>query len=122
MNNVAAVHETDCKKVQSCKNITLKSTTEEVKQCSLKTAEPVENNLFTVNKELRSLDMDGLEVPEFWADLDQRVYTSLGQAQQLLEQQDQLIDQLESEPVFWPNKDDNSFSALAADILMSISL
>ena len=65
-------------------------------------------------------------VPEFLAQLDSRVYTSLAEAQQLLLQQQQqqssLSNQLPEQLEAWPSKDDISFSSIAADILTSFSL
>jgi hypothetical protein len=60
--------------------------------------------------------------PQFWAQLDSRVYASLEEARDLLQRQSQLMAKLESEPVSWPAKDDMSFSSLAADVITNFTI
>ena len=60
--------------------------------------------------------------PQFWAQLDSKVYTSLAEAQHLLERQSQLMAQLEAEPVFGSAKDDVTFSSIAVDIMTSFTI
>jgi hypothetical protein len=63
------------------------------------------------------------EGDEFWAQLDSRVYASLAEAQHLLQRQSQqLTVEMEAKPVFWPAKDDVTFSSIAADIVTSFTL
>ena len=71
-----------------------------------------------------SSDLSGREEEgeEFWAELDRRVYASLAEAQHLLQRQSQLAAQLEAKPVYWPAKDDVTFSSIAADIVTSFTL
>jgi hypothetical protein len=61
---------------------------------------------------------------EFWAQLDSRVYASLAEAQHLLQRQSQQLTavEMEAKPVFWPAKDDVTFSSIAADIVTSFTL
>jgi hypothetical protein len=63
------------------------------------------------------------EGDEFWAQLDSRVYASLAEAQHLLQQQSQqLTVEMKAKPVFWPAKEDVTFSSIAADIVTSFTL
>jgi hypothetical protein len=63
------------------------------------------------------------EGDEFWAQLDRRVYASLAEARHLLQRQSQqLTAEIEAKPVFWPAKDDVTFSSIAADIVTSFTL
>jgi hypothetical protein len=63
------------------------------------------------------------EGDEFWAQLDRRVYASLAEARHLLQRQSQqLMVEVEAKPVFWPVKDDVTFSSIAADIVTSFTL